>query len=185
MPGLTPVESCTDCTEQGDAVFGDATPVADPLCQALAPPASTARSSRAYDWRQWTRDPLLTAMLSLGFVVASYFVLRLFWRARGMRPSGRMPAQVIEIVGQVPLGPRHQLQLVRLATRLVLVSVNSQGATTLAEITDSAEVEQIMEACEAGGPTLAGALDRLSRRAQVRGERGLAPRSTPRAVFEA
>ncbi len=173
--------------QDSTSAFADTTPVSDPLRQAITPPITSTAISSGTFWRRVTHEPIAAAALSLAIVVGGYFLLRVCLRNRSGTSGGRIPAQVIEVVGYAPLGPRQQLQLLRLGNRLVLVAVNSNHAETLAEITDPTEVDQIIEACRSGTHSLTHALDRLSRRGSLNIERTAAPRPrrSARAVFEA
>jgi flagellar biogenesis protein FliO len=159
--------------------------VADPLKQPIGESAaSTSKTWNLTGFGQWTQQPIPAALLSLGIVLAGYGL----WRAvvgRGIsaRP-GQLPRQVVELVGFVPLGPRQQLQLVRLGSKLVLVAVAHQRMDPLAEVTDPVEVDQILAACRSGQSALAGAISRWSGRQRTR-ESSRTGGSISRAVFEA
>jgi flagellar biogenesis protein FliO len=58
-----------------------------------------------------------------------------------------LPNDVLELLGRSPLGNRHQLQLLRLGRRLLLVSVTPDSAETLAEVTDTDEVNHLTGLC--------------------------------------
>jgi flagellar biogenesis protein FliO len=162
--------------------------VDDPLYISLDEIDETATSRMSgFGLEQWTRQPGLAAAISIGLVLLGYSVLRMFGGRSTPRRPGRLPRQVVELVGFVPLNNRQQLQLVRLGSKLVLVAVSANGTEPLAEVTDPLEVEQILAACQSGQSALAGAIGRWSGRARQSaraysptGNRGGTP-----ALFEA
>ncbi len=55
-----------------------------------------------------------------------------------------------EVLGRSALAPRHQVVLLRCGERLILVGVGPTGSNTLAEFTDSNEVNRLLAACRSG-----------------------------------
>jgi|GEM_PF-6880943 len=114
--------------------------------RALAPRQEGPESRRigesrgAGDLGGWLRT--LAAMAG---VVALIFIARAVLRR--FTPAGRPAhrAGPIEVIAHATLGPRQQVWLVRLGTRLVLVGSGPQGAmSALAEVTDTDEAERLM-----------------------------------------
>ncbi len=89
---------------------------------------------------------------SLAIVLGLFFFV--VWLARRAFPktSTTLPSEVLEVLGRSPIASRHNLQLIRLGQRLLLVSVSSDGAETLAEITDTDEVNQLVGLCRENQP---------------------------------
>lgn len=80
--------------------------------------------------------------------------LAVVWFSRKLSPAGSLPLpkEAVELLGRAPLGPRQQMQLVRLGNKLVLLSVSTTGAESLAEVTDAAEVERLSAICRRQQP---------------------------------
>ncbi len=81
-------------------------------------------------------------------------------RAVGTK-AGTVSPQVIQTLGRHSLNARQEVQLLRFGSKLLAVAVSPQATTTLAEITDPDEVQQITERCLANEsqPTSASAHD--------------------------
>ena len=76
--------------------------------------------------------------------------------ASRLGPGGRAPAGLLEVLGRYPLARAHQLVLLRLDRRVLLVSQQGGGMRTLCEVTDPEEVASILVlAGEAEGSSLA------------------------------
>ncbi|HMP78269.1 MAG TPA: flagellar biosynthetic protein FliO [Pirellulaceae bacterium] len=103
----------------------------------------------------WTERIVLNAMDidwkkmlgSLALVIGGY--LGLVWFAKRLQPAGSqgLPSEVIEVIGVAKLDARHQLQLIRLGSKLLLVSSGPEGATNIGEITSASEVEHLLSLC--------------------------------------
>lgn len=75
------------------------------------------------------------------------------WMMRRGMPKGlaqRLPSDVLDVLGQATLAHRQQVQLVRLGQKLLLINVSPNGAETLAEVTDPAEVDRLSALCRGG-----------------------------------
>ena len=95
-----------------------------------------------------------TALASLAVVLGLFFTVAWLLR-RGMPPaSAVLPDEVVEVLGRAPLPGRQQAHLVRLGSKLLLISMTAQGAETLGEITDPEEVERLSEICRRSGSRL-------------------------------
>ena len=106
----------------------------------------------------WLRT--LGALVLVGVLV---FALRVVLkRMGGPRRPGRR-ADAMEVVAQAPLAGRQQLALVRLGRRLVLVGTGPTGMSALAEVTDPAEVAELLAEVGRGGGK---ALERLTERGE-------------------
>lgn len=100
---------------------------------------------------------ITTVAGSLGIVLGLFVVL--VWFSRRFAPAGTaaLPKEAVELLGRTSLGGTHQLQLVRVGTKLLLVALSSQGARTLTEITSAAEVERLSDLCRRQKPESATA----------------------------
>jgi len=93
---------------------------------------------------------------ALAAVAVLIFAAR--WFLRRWSPAGSAGAAgPMEVVARASVAPRQQLLLVRLGGKLVLIGTGGGAMTTLAEVTDPAEVEKLIaDAKAAGGKGLAG-----------------------------
>lgn len=89
-----------------------------------------------------------------GLVVVIGIALAAAWTLKKMQPAGadRLPTEVVESLGRVPLIAGQQMHLVRCGAKLLLLSVTTHGAKTLTEITDPAEVARMTELCRPAAP---------------------------------
>jgi flagellar biogenesis protein FliO len=114
------------------------------------------------------RDPgglcsALTVGGSLAAVLAGFFVVAWALRRASPRGFGVLPAEAFEVLGRAPLANRQQAQLLRCGNKLLLVAVGAEGAETLTEITDPAEVERLAAVCRRARPS-GSALGQVFRR---------------------
>ncbi len=103
----------------------------------------------------WLRTLGALAVVA-GLILAVRWFLRR-WGASG--PAGQ--AGPMEVLARASVAPRQQLLLVRLGKRLVLIGASGGAMTTLAEVSDQAEVDELMRSVKAAhGAGLAGLLMR-------------------------
>lgn len=88
-----------------------------------------------------------TLIMVVSLFLLVVFVLRI--RKPGIRKGG-LPENIVAILGQKQINPTQTLQLVRLGSKLLLVSTSATGSQTLGEITDQDEVCQIETLCREG-----------------------------------
>ena len=84
---------------------------------------------------------------SLAIVLGLFFLVVWLSRRAFPKASASLSTDVLEIIGRCPLAHRHQLQLIRLGRRLLLVSVTPEHAETLTEITDPDEANHLISLC--------------------------------------
>jgi hypothetical protein len=65
---------------------------------------------------------------------------------------GALPADVVSVLGRVPLAARQVAELLRVGNKLVLVSLTPTGAAALTEVTDPAEVDRLVGLCQQSNP---------------------------------
>ncbi|HEY2841086.1 MAG TPA: flagellar biosynthetic protein FliO, partial [Pirellulales bacterium] len=94
----------------------------------------------------------VAVMASLAVVIGVLFLV--MWMMRRVVPGGtrRLPTEVVDVLGHVPLGHRQQAQLIRFGKKLVLVNVTATGAETLTEVTDPDEVEHLTNLARQSSP---------------------------------
>lgn len=98
-----------------------------------------------------------TVVGSLGIVLGLFVVL--VWFSRRFAPAGSaaLPKEAVELLGRTSLGGTHQVQLMRVGAKLLLVALTPQGARTLTEITSATEVERLSDLCRRQKPDSATA----------------------------
>ena len=85
---------------------------------------------------------------SLLFVLAIIVAAGYVFSRHGTRLPGLLPADVVQVLGKRYLDSRNSLQLIRCGTKILVIANSTQhGLTTLGEITDPQEVEQITSQC--------------------------------------
>jgi flagellar biogenesis protein FliO len=112
----------------------------------------------------------LTTLGSLTAVLALIFLSAKVFRA-GMPAAQRsLPAEVLHVLGRKPLDFRNAIHLVRCGSRLIVVGSSQTGLSTLAEITDPGEIDQLTGLCQTNdNNTLGDAFQQLFRKFQTRG----------------
>jgi flagellar protein FliO/FliZ len=100
---------------------------------------------------------LWTGLAALGVVLGLFFVAA--WALRRGMPAapGRLPSEVVEVLGRTPLAARQYAHLIRCGNKLLLVHLAPGTAETLTEITDPAEVDRIAGLCRQSHPQSATA----------------------------
>lgn len=89
---------------------------------------------------------------ALAVVLTLFFLFVWFARKTQPQSTARLPREVIESLGQMPMPGRQQLHLVRLGDKLVLLSVTAASTTAVAEITEPEEVERLTGLCRQSQP---------------------------------
>jgi flagellar biogenesis protein FliO len=88
---------------------------------------------------------------SLGIIVGGYLAFVAFLRKFDFKGNRGIPSEVIEVVGNAPFGPRKNLQLVRLGSKLLLLMNSPEGTHPVGEITDPQEVDYLISLCNGKG----------------------------------
>jgi flagellar biogenesis protein FliO len=93
---------------------------------------------------------LYTMLSALAIVIGTFllFMWALKRGRRGMPGRGVLPADVVSILGRVPMAARQFATLLRVGNKLVLISLTPTGAETLTEVTDPAEVDRLVGLCQ-------------------------------------
>ena len=107
--------------------------------------------SEAGGWKNKLVKPDITPILSIGgsllIVIAAFFLLAILFRKVSPKGSRPLPKEAFECLGRYYLTQKHQVQVLRLGSRIVLVSVMPDGVSTLAEITDPDEAVSFLGLC--------------------------------------
>ena len=102
-------------------------------------------------WTNKLAKPELTPLFSVGgslfIVVAAFFLLAALLRKVSPKGNRPLPKEAFECLGRYFLTQKHQLQVLRMGSRIVLVSVMPDGVSTLAEITDPDEAVSFLGLC--------------------------------------
>lgn len=98
-----------------------------------------------------TGKPLTTVLGGLSIALGAFFLLAWAFKKGMPKGSGRLPTDVIEVLGKSTLSPKQTVHLVRLGNKLLLISFAPAGAETLAEITDPEEVTRLTALCNTNG----------------------------------
>ncbi len=97
---------------------------------------------------------IYTILSALAIVIGVFLLFTWVLRrgGRAMASRGQLPADVVNVLGRVPLGARQFAELLRVGNKLVLVSLTPTGAETLTEVTDAAEVDRLVGLCQQSNP---------------------------------
>jgi flagellar biogenesis protein FliO len=102
-------------------------------------------------WTNKLVKPELTPVLSVGgsllIVIAAFFLLAILFRKVSPPGNRPLPKEAFECLGKYYLTQKHQLQVLRLGNRIVLVSVMPDKVSTLAEIIDPDETVAFLGLC--------------------------------------
>jgi flagellar biogenesis protein FliO len=91
-------------------------------------------------------------MSALAFVIGMFLLCAWLLRRGTRGTAALLPAEVVSVLGRVPLASQQFAQLLRVGNRLVLVSMSPSGARALTEITDRAEVDRLAGLCQQSDP---------------------------------
>ena len=89
-----------------------------------------------------------TTVAALGAILLLFLGLVQVWRKYAPQVNQSLPASAWQILGTAPLDQKHQLTIVRVGSRLLVLGQSDQGLQTLTEITNGEEVAQLMAMCQ-------------------------------------
>jgi flagellar biogenesis protein FliO len=102
-------------------------------------------------WKNKLAKPELTPLVSVGgslfIVIAAFFLLVIVLRKIAPKGNRPLPQEAFECLGRYYLTQKHQVQLLRIGSRIILVSVMPDGVRTLSEITDPDEAVAVLGLC--------------------------------------
>lgn len=125
---------------------------ADVLDQKLGESSSTDASTQpfasflSFD----SSSPAFKLIGGICIVTAIFFAFVLLAKRGGAKVNSRIPSEIFEVVGQLPLNQKQQFHLVRLGSKLLLLSVNNNHTQTISEISDPIEVEHVLSMLHKG-----------------------------------
>ena len=95
---------------------------------------------------------------SLAVVIGGYLSFVWLMRKFNFSTNRGIPSEVIEVIGNAPFGPRKNLQLVRLGSKLLLLMSGPEGTHPVGEITDAQEVDYLISLCKGKGTRATGSV---------------------------
>lgn len=95
---------------------------------------------------------------SLAVVIGGYLAFVWLMRKFNFSSNRGIPSEVIEVIGNAPFGPRKNLQLVRLGSKLLLLMNGPEGTHPVGEITDPQEVDYLISLCNGKGTKATGSV---------------------------
>ena len=112
-------------------------------------PRLTGLLDEMTSWRA-PQGSVTTAASGLALVIG--LVMISAWVAKKSLPRSAqpLPSDAAEVLGRLRLNGKQTAQLVRLGRKLVLIHVTPTGAETITELTDEADVERVLAACDRG-----------------------------------
>lgn len=118
----------------------------------LKPPSSAVTSKSTGKGSAGTVQMFVSVLSSLAIVIGLILAAAWFYRKAAPTMTGALPKQVVQVLGRTPLAPRQQLVLLRLGSKLVLVSNLHGDVRAITEVTDPLEVDRLSGLCEAAQP---------------------------------
>ena len=120
-------------------------PAGSDMSERLVGPSESKRieSGPHSPWAQWTRT-LAALALVVVLIIAARFMLKRFGPV-----SGAQRRDMLDVLARTAVSPRHQLLLVRVGRRVVLVGQSPASLETLSEVTDPDEVAALIETASA------------------------------------
>lgn len=93
------------------------------------------------DYKSSLLGLLLKTILSLGIITGSiYFILKFFFRGRGMTYFG---GSLFKVIGTHALAPNKYIQLIEFGNILVLIGITENGINLLTQINDRETIDLI------------------------------------------
>jgi flagellar biogenesis protein FliO len=98
-------------------------------------------------------DSLYTMLSALAIVIGAFLLCAwLLKRGAARKATAALPADVVSVLGRVPLAARQFADLLRVGNKLVLITLTPAGASTLTEVTDPLEVDRLVGLCQQSDP---------------------------------
>jgi len=96
---------------------------------------------------------LLSTLAALGVVLAIVFGIRWVLRRGGVVSTATPQGGIVEVLSRTTVAPRSHVILMRVGTRILVVSDSSAGMRTLATVQDAEEVAELLGTIDAAKPT--------------------------------
>ncbi|MCA9115997.1 MAG: flagellar biosynthetic protein FliO, partial [Planctomycetaceae bacterium] len=94
-----------------------------------------------------TGSGLWTSFASLAVLILLMLGGAKLWRRHGPRMGSVIPGEAVEVLGRRPVDARHSIVLVRLGSRILVLSAGTGGLQTLTELSDPVEVDFLAGQC--------------------------------------
>jgi flagellar biogenesis protein FliO len=98
------------------------------------------------------RGTIYKITTALAIVVGLFLLFAWLLRRGGRNVTGTLPADVVCVLGRVPLAARQFADLLHVGNKLVLVASSPAGPATLTEVTEPAEVDRLVGLCRQADP---------------------------------
>ncbi len=95
----------------------------------------------------------LGVIFSMGMVISLFLGLAWVYKKSLPKSMGRLPHEVVQVLGRTSISPRQQMYVVRFGKKLLLVSQQPGQTQTLSEISDDEEVDRLTGICESNLPS--------------------------------
>jgi flagellar biogenesis protein FliO len=109
------------------------------------PFAASPTSSKPPSDGYWPR-----VLLSLAAVAGLIVLARFLLKKANLSSRGLGKCAAMEVLGRSSLSMKHQLVLVRLGQRVLLLGLSPQGVNTLSELTAAQEIAQVLDSLRTG-----------------------------------
>ena len=96
---------------------------------------------------------LLSTLAALGVVLAIVFGLRWLLKRGGVVSTAVPQGGVVEVLSRTTVAPRSHVVLMRVGTRVLVVSDSPNGMRTLASVHEAEEVAELLGAIDSAKPT--------------------------------
>jgi flagellar biogenesis protein FliO len=90
---------------------------------------------------------LWTTVIALVAIVGSLGAVG-YWMKPYLGGARSLPIEAVELLGRRAIEQKVSIHLVRCGARVLILSVSPEGARTLSEIVDPAEVRRLVDACQ-------------------------------------
>jgi len=114
----------------------------------ITPPETTQNSETSQPGSSLSGRSMGTTIAALGAILLLFFGLVQVWRKFAPGASQSLPDAAWQVLGTAPIDQKHQLTIVRIGSRLLVLGQSDQGLQTLSEITHGEEVAQLMMMCQ-------------------------------------
>ena len=110
----------------------------DPRLQRRIPPVETVQTQENSGWRYFRALGVVAGVIGVGLVG--------FWFFRRFIPGAltRNESSLLQVVARVPVSPRHQVALVAVGERIIVIGISPERVDRLAEIDDPDEVFRLL-----------------------------------------
>ncbi|MGD9644539.1 MAG: flagellar biosynthetic protein FliO [Pirellulales bacterium] len=113
------------------------------------------RRAEATPWARFADHPWMPMAGSLAVVLVVFFALMGLLRRGLPAQAGKLPPEVLDVLGHATLGGKQQLHLLRCGHKLLLTCTTATGTQTLTEVVEPAEVERLAALCRGAGGRVA------------------------------